>query len=118
MAEWTAGLRPLRFFFHGRRDAAHAEGVHEILVAEFPRHAQGIQDVTLGRLSAGAPFFDGVNGARRNVGLPRELVLGPSKGLSGSANAVHVGRLGLRGPLLKSPFRIALGGRPGAWDSP
>jgi hypothetical protein len=86
---------------------SYAAGPSEILVAHFPWNTECVQDVSLGRLTTRSTLFDGVDRAWRNVRLFGELILGPAKGLSGGADAVHL--------------RASLGaarGSEGTWASP
>ncbi len=73
-------------------DRADAARTNEIFMSQFPGNAEGVQDVSLGGLAAGAPFFDGVDRSWRNVGAFREVILGPAKCLSGGADAIHGGQ--------------------------
>ena len=70
---------------------ANASRPNEIFVPQFPGNAEGVQDVPLGGLSTRTSLFDGMDRSRRNIGTFREVILGPTKGLSSGADAIHGG---------------------------
>ena len=57
--------------------------------------------MSLGGLTAGASFFDGMDRSWRNVGAFSEVILGPTKGLSGGADAIHGGNFSEPGAELR-----------------
>lgn len=96
-------------------DRTHTPRAHEIFISQFPGNTQSVQNMSLGGLAAGTSFFDGMNRSRRDAGSFCEVILGPSKGLSGCADAIHEERSqGIGGWIGRA--RIALLCRSGAGE--
>ena len=80
------------YFSNGRCKRAHASRANEILVPQFPGNTERVQDVSLRCLTTGPALFDRMDRSGRDVGSFREVILGPSQGLSGCTDAIHGGR--------------------------
>jgi hypothetical protein len=72
-----------------RTHAPHRTRALEIFVAQIPRDTESVQDAALGGLPTRSPFFDRVNGSRRNARFASEFILGPTQCLTCGANSIH-----------------------------
>ena len=80
-------LRRLLYLFFVDANASHHRA--KVIVAQFPRHTERVQDQALRCLTTRHAFFNCVNCSCGYARLTSELILRPSKRLSCRAYSVH-----------------------------